>query len=86
VLRKILAEKFADSTAQQVQSPSAVKEEEHFLEDRRTLANPKPVLIDPAVLFVHPDVVPSKAYAETMKMLDQRLTDFPNIDHERATE
>jgi hypothetical protein len=87
VLRKILAERFSAGIAQQDQEdqdPSIMKEEERFVEDRRVLANLKSVHIDPAMLFVHPDTVPSKAYAETMKVLDTRLADFPNIDHNTA--
>jgi hypothetical protein len=87
VLRKILAERFSEGIAHPVREPSnIVKEEERFTEDRRIFANLRPVQIDPAVLFVDPDAVPSRAYAETMKKLDTRLADFPNIESNTTVE
>jgi hypothetical protein len=80
VLRKILAEKFAGEHKQPVQDPNVMKEKAYFVEDRKKLASLRPIVIDPTSLFVEPDAVPSKAYAETFKMLERRLEDFPNVD------
>jgi hypothetical protein len=84
VLRKILAERFADGNVQQVQSPNIMKEEDYFVEDRRNLGILRPVAIDPASLFVEPDAVPSKAYVETFNMLERHLADFPDVDLRRT--
>jgi hypothetical protein len=83
VLRKILAERFSDDTMHQVQHPNIMKEREFFVEDPRKQSAPGPVFIDPAALFVDPEAVPSKAYADTIRMLDRRLHDFPDVDHRR---
>jgi|TARA_R110002003_G_scaffold288_2_gene18311 hypothetical protein len=91
VLRKILAERFSDVGVQQVDGLSGLKDETQFLEDCRHLAIPTPVAIDPASLFVDPDDVPSKQYAETFRMLESQLAEYPSFDegkaaHPRSTE
>ncbi|KAJ4374111.1 hypothetical protein N0V83_002850 [Neocucurbitaria cava] len=79
VLRKILAEKFSDAGMQQVQNPNIMKDGDYFVENLKTLASPRPISIDPASLLVEPEAVPSKAYAETLDMLESRLSRFePN--------
>lgn len=79
VLRKILAEKFSDAGMQQVQNPNIMKDGDYFVENLKTLASPRPISIDPASLLVEPEAVPSKAYAETLEMLESRLHRFePN--------
>jgi hypothetical protein len=84
VLRKILAEKFSGGITQHVQSPDTLKEEDCFADAQKELANFKPIQVDTALLLVDPDAVPSKAYEETMKMLDGALADYPRFDRHRA--
>jgi hypothetical protein len=84
VLRKILAERFADGERQPVQSPNVTKEEDQFVEDRRKSAVLSPVAIDASSLFVEPDAVPSKAYTDTFNMLENHLVGYPNIDMKRT--
>jgi hypothetical protein len=81
VLRKILAERFSDGTMHEVQHPDIRRERDYFVEDPRKQPAPRPVLIDPAALFVDPEAVPSKAYADTLNMLEGRLHDFPDATH-----
>ncbi len=78
VLRKILAEKFASPGIQTSSTP--VSDDEYFVANPKELAFPKPVAIDPATLFVEPDSVPSKAYAETFRMLNHGLAGYPHIE------
>ena len=85
VLRKILAERFSDGNIQQVQNPNVMKEEDYFVEDRRNHSIPRPVAMDPASLTVHPEAVPSKAYADTFRMLEMQLDDFPKVDLNKST-
>jgi hypothetical protein len=80
VLRKILAERFADGERQPVQDVTITKEEEYFVEDRRRCAVLSPIAIDPSSLFVEPDAVPSKAYSETFNMLENHMAGYPNIN------
>jgi len=46
-------------------------------EERKFLSYPRAILIDPASLVVDPDSVPSKAYHETFKKLESRLSEYP---------
>lgn len=86
MLRKILAERFSDSErkANSSQVPSAMKEEEYFVEDLRDQTRLKPVAIDPGLLFIDPEAVPSMAYANTMRVLDRQLMDYPDIDQKKV--
>ena len=87
VLRKIIAERFADvglSPETQIpiprtNVPPVFKESDSFLQSTRNLAISKPIAIDPASLIVEPDSVPSRAYAETFQMLETRLAGYPQI-------
>jgi hypothetical protein len=81
VLRKILTERFSGGTMQPVHHPNIMKEADYFVEDPRKHPAPLPVPIDPTFLFVDPESVPSRAYADTIKLLDRRIADFPSIDH-----
>lgn len=72
-----------DST-QEPHNRNIMKEEEYFVEGRRQLAIPKPIAMDIASLIVDPEAVPSKAYAETFRMLETQIKDFPNIELGRA--
>ncbi|KAH8728917.1 hypothetical protein GQ44DRAFT_607907 [Phaeosphaeriaceae sp. PMI808] len=80
VLRKILAEKFSDDSVQQVSTPVVIKEEECFVKDPRRHTVVRPVQFDPASLLVHPEAVPSKAYSDTLRMLQGNLVHFPNLE------
>jgi hypothetical protein len=83
VLRKIIAERFADvRLPPETQIPHtgatpAFKQSDSFLESARNLSISRPVAIDPASLLVEPDSVPSRAYAETFRMLETRLAGYP---------
>ncbi|KAH7078327.1 hypothetical protein FB567DRAFT_132658 [Paraphoma chrysanthemicola] len=85
VLRKILAEKFSYVGKEQFERSAGVKEEAYFVEHLRYRSIPVPVAVDPASLFVDPEDVPSKQYAETFRMLESRLEDYPCFDEEEST-
>lgn len=80
VLRKILAERFANEGPQRTDSMNLVKGGDFFVEDARKRSSIKPITIDAASLFVEPESVPSRAYAETFQMLEGRLTDYPRFE------
>lgn len=86
VLRKILAERFSETEgrASSSQTPTTMKEEEYFVEHLRDQTRLKPVAVDPALLFIDPEAVPSIAYANTMRALDRHLMDYPDIDQKKA--
>ncbi|KAH7405820.1 hypothetical protein DE146DRAFT_424065 [Phaeosphaeria sp. MPI-PUGE-AT-0046c] len=86
VLRKILAERFSESEGRATLSPhpNIMKEEECFVEDLRDQARLKAVVVDPALLFVDPEAVPSIAYRNAMKVLDRRLMDYPELDQNKS--
>lgn len=50
-----------------------------FVEDARERSTIQPITIDAASLFVEPESVPSKAYAETFRMLEGHLTEYPQL-------
>jgi hypothetical protein len=85
VLRKILAERFSENSSLSVQNPHIMKEEDYFVLDRRDRTIPSPIRFDPRSLLVDPDAVPSKAYADTFKLLNRRLAEFPDLDSKGAT-
>lgn len=81
VLRKILAERFADAGIQQVENPNVMKEGDYFVKrPGEDSSIPRTIPIDPATLLVDPDAVPSKTYAQTFQMLEKGLGEFPRAD------
>jgi hypothetical protein len=86
VLRKILAERFSDGTMQQVHHNNTMKEADYFVGDLRKQPAPRPIPINVASLLVDPEAVPSKAYADTIQMLEARIKHFPNLDHENLAD
>lgn len=80
VLRKILAERFANDGPQRTDSMNLGKSSDFFIEDARNRSSIRPITIDAASLFVEPESVPSRAYAETFQMLEGRLTDYPRLE------
>ncbi|KAF1947271.1 hypothetical protein EJ02DRAFT_365485 [Clathrospora elynae] len=80
VLRKILAERFADPVIHHVGKRRTMEEGEHFVRNPEDQSHPRPVAMDIASLLVSPESVPSKAYMETFHMLENRLDNFPRID------
>lgn len=85
VLRKILAERFTSEGQRRTDSIGLVKSNDVFTEDARARSSIKPITIDAASLFVEPESVPSRAYAETFQMLEGRLTDYPHIHRKEST-
>lgn len=79
VLRKILAERFANDGSQRTDSMTLTKGTNFFVEDARERSTIQPITIDAASLFVEPESVPSKAYAETFRMLEGHLTEYPQL-------
>lgn len=86
VLRKILAERFANDGPHRTDSMNLVKGSDLSVEDAKSRSTIRPVTINAASLFVEPDSVPSKAYAETFQMLEGRLTEYPRIYQEEPVE
>lgn len=56
-----------------------LKGDDFFVEDARSRSTIRPINIDAASLFVEPESVPSKAYAETFRMLEGRLSEYPHM-------
>jgi hypothetical protein len=79
ILRKILAERFTDEGQQRTDSVTFHKGDDFFVEDARGRSTIRPINLDAASLFVEPESVPSKAYAETFRMLEGRLNEYPHM-------
>ncbi|KAL5465507.1 hypothetical protein PMIN06_000661 [Paraphaeosphaeria minitans] len=80
VLRKILAERFGDTGSMRVESPSLTRDVEYFVNPpKSSIPIPRAPLIDPAMLFVDPEAVPSKAYSQTFQMLERGLSQYPHV-------
>ena len=86
VLRKILDEKFSGSGLRPVGNPITMSNRDYFVENPKDLAYPRSIAIDPASLLVEPDSVPSKAYAETLQMLESNLAHFPRMDWSQSAQ
>ncbi|KAF2032230.1 hypothetical protein EK21DRAFT_110174 [Setomelanomma holmii] len=86
VLRKILAEKFSDTSIQPLGRFNQVKEETYFVEGHSPMPFPRPVAIDPGLLCVEVDAVPSQQYAETFRMLESKLAEYPHLSDKRSTQ
>jgi hypothetical protein len=81
VLRKILAERFADSSAHREGISNIAKEGGYFVQPpKEDMTIPHAIPIDVHSLLVDPNAMPSKTYAETMQMLEGRLPAFPEVD------
>lgn len=81
VLRKILAERFGDTRSLRVESPSQQRNAEFFVKPQGDDSSvPRGPFMDPAMLAVHPEAVPSKAWSETFDMLERGLGQYPQID------
>lgn len=79
ILRKILAERFTDEEQRRTDSVTFRKGDDFFVEDARSRSTIRPINIDAASLFVEPESVPSKAYAETFRMLEGHLSEYPHM-------
>jgi hypothetical protein len=79
ILRKILAERFKNEGQQRTDSVTFLKGDNFFVEDVRSRSTIRPINLDAASLFVEPESVPSKAYAETFRMLEGRLSEYPHL-------
>lgn len=86
VLRRILAERFTTDEQQRTDKMNLVKANNACVEDARTRSSIRPITIDAASLFVEPESVPSRAYAETFQMLEGRLTDYPRLHEEEPAD
>ncbi|KAF3040343.1 hypothetical protein E8E12_009001 [Didymella heteroderae] len=82
VLRKILAERFANDGSHRTDSIGLLKDSHLRLEDAKGRSSIRPLRFDAASLFVEPESVPSKAYAETFQMLEGRLAEYPCMPEE----
>ena len=81
VLRKILAERFADAGVQRVENPNDMRDGMYFVANpKEEKYIPKAIPIEIAALHVDPNGVPSKAYKETFAMLESKLPAFPIVD------
>lgn len=83
VLRKILAERFANDGSHRTDSMNLIRDD-FSLENTKGRSTIRPIRISAASLFVEPESVPSKAYTETFQMLEGRLTEYPCIHEEPA--
>ncbi|KAI4653982.1 hypothetical protein J4E93_001750 [Alternaria ventricosa] len=80
VLRKILDERFSDLATHHVRKHDTTQDRSWFVKDPNDLPYPRPMKMDVASLLIQPDAVPSKAYSETFRMLEDGLRSFP-VDH-----
>jgi hypothetical protein len=87
VLRKILADKFADPGVQKMDNSNAMKAGQYFVENPNIDGViPHPIPIDANMLQVDPGAVPSQEYRETLEMLEGRLPRFPELDPSNSDE
>jgi hypothetical protein len=85
VLRKILAERFAEAGTQHFDNMEKARSSD-WLEKIRNpeVSIPKSISLDAATLQVDPDAVPSKAYGQALQMLEMGLQKFPQADVTRS--
>lgn len=88
VLRKILAERFSDVEEHRLHQSPTLRgddddDDDYFVEQKKDPTIIQSIALDPAMLAVDPESVPSVAYMETFQMLETRLSDFPRIDSRR---
>jgi hypothetical protein len=85
VLRKILAERFAEPGTQRLDNAEKSMSSEWLEKIRNPEASiPKTISLDAATLQVDPDAVPSKAYGQALQMLEMGLQKFPQADVTRS--
>lgn len=80
VLRKILDERFSNLATHHVRKHDTMQDRSWFVRDPNDFPYPRSVKMDVASLLIQPDAVPSKAYSETFRMLENGLKGFPS-DH-----
>ncbi|KAJ4286092.1 hypothetical protein N0V90_013441 [Kalmusia sp. IMI 367209] len=80
VLRKILAERFAPEGVRPVGDVEQSKNVQYFVKPPDPSSIPKPPLISPAKLAVDPEAVPSKVYGDTFRMLQEGLSEYPQVN------
>ena len=86
VLRKILAERFADPRGRSVDGMDTTKETPRFLDQlKEDLIYPRPLPLDLASLQVDVMAVPSEKYAQDMRMLQGGLEDYPSVNMKAPT-
>lgn len=86
VLRKILAERFADPNGRSGDGMDTIKATPRFLDQlKEDLIYPRPIPLDLASLQVDGKEVPSEKYAEDMRMLESELEHFPQTDMNAPT-
>lgn len=86
MLRKILAERFANDGPPRTDSMNLFKSNDLFIEEAKNRSSIKPININAACLFVEPESVPSRAYAETFRMLEGRLEEYPHMHDDEAAQ
>lgn len=84
VLRKILAEKFADPAVRRLGHQDALKGSDYFVKIPNDLGFANRV--DVASLLVSPESVPSQAYTDTFQMLENKLDGYPHFNTEAASQ
>ncbi|KAH7127109.1 hypothetical protein B0J11DRAFT_417715, partial [Dendryphion nanum] len=81
VLRKILAERFAEPKYEREESMNISKETPYFVQrPKQDLIYPKPILLDLASLQVDGKTTPSEKYEQDMAMLQGDLADYPHVN------
>jgi hypothetical protein len=80
VLRKILAERFATLDVPQIKLAPLEPGVAWFVKDPNDHLYPRSIKMDVASLLVSPESVPSRAYMETFKMLEDDVNDYPGDD------
>ncbi|KAF2691954.1 hypothetical protein K458DRAFT_354106 [Lentithecium fluviatile CBS 122367] len=81
VLRKILAERFADAGIRRFDDPTESKDGDFLTKKRHPDHSiPKTIAMDITTLHVDPEAVPSKAYGQAFRVLEKGLEEFPQVD------
>ncbi|KAF2192208.1 hypothetical protein K469DRAFT_553764 [Zopfia rhizophila CBS 207.26] len=81
ILRKILAEKFAENAAvQRVENPNVMENGQFYVQKPTDdLVVPKPLVVDSGILSVDSNAVPSDSWKKDFDLLKQQLAESPQL-------
>lgn len=86
VLRKILAERFADPKSSSLDGMDTTTETPRFLDQlKEDLINGKRLPFNLTSLHVDPMAVPSEKYVQDMRMLESELEGYPQVNMNVST-
>ncbi|PSN70412.1 hypothetical protein BS50DRAFT_312060 [Corynespora cassiicola Philippines] len=82
VLRKILAERFTDAGVHQPETPHlhVMDDRDYFVDKPKQDARQMTIPFNLTALTVDPEAVPSKAYRETFRDLENGIKGYPHVE------